>query len=182
MKKIIPVLLILFFVGGILQSCGNKATNEGNFTEINEFSVEPDSSTLYGNIKIAIKSVYFPASITSVVVKIASKKMYGIKLEPGQITGYVPGNDNPGKFSIEISTNKGNFLLKDAFEYKPLEYPLFKKMAAMGASYTHGFISMGLDWELQLHSPFAYVAKQAGAYFPQALLRKGILPPQPQKM
>ena len=179
MKKIGFIWILAGITGILLTGCGSETQQKENFILIKNFSVEPASSTLYGNIKITIHSTSFPPGITSVVVKIADNKLYEVEYKSGTITGFVQGNDKAGKYSIKIFTNKGNFLLKNSFEYLPLKYPMFRKMVSIGASYTHGFISMGLDWELQQYSPFAQVAKQAGAYFPQALVRKGILPPQP---
>ena len=176
LERFVKLLVLLSTAIITIYGCGKS--NSKKFIVVKNFTVVPDHSSLFGNIKIEIFSESFPAGITSVKVTIAGKPLYNLQYSGGKIEGYVEGNEKPGRFDIKVFTNRGNFLLPTAFKYEPLRYPAFRKMVAVGASYTHGFISMGLEWNLQLYSPFAQVAKQAGAYFPQALVVKGILPPQ----
>ncbi len=173
MKRVIVFLLILLLLG-----CGGNNGVPIKFRQLKNYSLSPTSTSLYGNVELNIHSTDFPAGITSVRVSIAGHDLYYAAYFGGTISGYTEGAEKGGAYPIYIYTNKGNFVIKNAFRYTSLKYPIFKKMVSVGASYTHGFISMGLDWKLQQYSPFAQVAKQAGAYFPQALIREGILIPQ----
>ena len=174
MKKIIGYYLILFFLL-INASCEQKTAEKQPENTVTNFTVTPNSSNMYGNIPIKITSNSFPLNGDKVVVYIGNSKMYNLSYAKGVITGYIEGSPISGKMAITVYVDDRKFVLKDAFEYKVLKYPLFKNMFAVGASYTQGFVSMGLNWRTQLHSPFAQLAKQVGAYFPQPLIKEGIL-------
>ncbi len=177
MKKVMLILMIFLFLGG----CEGTEVHQKNFIYMKNFEFTPTTVTLYGNKPFKIESLSFPSDITWVVVKISDRKAYNVRVNDDVIEGILPGLPSGGEYDVKIFTNKGNFILQNAIRYKPLNYPIFKRMVAIGASYTHGFVSMGINWQIQQYSPFAQVARQVGAYFPQALVRKGIIPPKDPK-
>ena len=165
------VLLILVLFASCRYSNDNEQKSVNN---IIEFSVFPNSSSLFGNIPIIIKSNFLPVYGDKVTAFIGKHKLYNLYYEKGTLSGFIEGAETPGVKDIVLLIDNRSFILKNAFTYKKLKYPLFKNMYSIGASYTQGFISMGLNRETQLHSPFALLAKQVGAYFPQPLLKKGV--------
>lgn len=170
-NRILVFLLVILFFG-----CNDSTVVKSeNINELNNFLVSPDSSNLFGNIIITIKSDSFPTAASKTTVYVGEHKMYNISYEKNTIKGYIEGSETAGKKAIVIYMDDDKYLLKNAFTYTDLYYPLFRDMYSLGASYTQGFVSMGLNWKTQLHSPFGQLARQVGAYFPQPLLKENIL-------
>ncbi len=162
----------LFFILGvfllILGGCGSERGAVSHYT----ITISPEKSTLFGNMPVTIKISNVGLS-SSLSISTCGRKFYNIEVSGSTIKAMLPGCPKPGWYSLEIESNGIKYYKNDAiYYYAPTTK--FTSFVAVGASYTGGFLNLGLNWRDQLHSPFAYVAKQAGAYFPQPLVKEGI--------
>ncbi len=164
--KILIVLFVL--LSAWLTGCGENQS-------VPEYTIEvvPNRTTLFGNIPVTI-SVSGVALFPDVSIATCGRKFYNVELLDGTtVRAMLPGCPESGWHSVSIYTHGKEYSAKNAiYYYTPTT--AFSSFVAIGASYTGGFINLGLNWVDQLHSPFAYVAEQAGAYFPQPLVKEGM--------
>ncbi|GEM_PF-3199386 len=175
-KKVLPAFLIVL-ISGIIVGCGGEKSEKPSYREIKNYSIFPTHGSLFGNYPIRITIPSWKSFSDNFVseIRVGPNIMYRFTFKNGVIEGYTQGSPEPGFVDIIITTREGIYRIKNGFKFDELRYPLFKNMVAVGASYTQGWISMGLRYDFQLHSPFSYLAKQAGAYFPNGLVKPGIL-------
>ncbi len=164
MKNRLIFLTLLFTI--FLASCGSSSPRPPL-----TFKVSPDKVTLFGNERIQVSVKNFPLS-EGIRAYICGHPLYDVRVTESGFTGNVPGCPEEGWQNLIIENGEEKIVLKRAVKFFS-PYPLFRSFTSIGASYTAGFINLGLDKEDQLFSPFAQVARQAGAYFPQPLIKDG---------
>ncbi len=167
------LLMLLFFL--VLPECGKEEKIKNNQPiVIKDAVIFPPHGSLFGNYHVTITSDTI-GKIKVEKVYIGKNEMYLFTQKGNTITGYTQGSPEEGKVDIKIIGDGKTYTIPEAFSFDKLKYPLFKRMVAVGASYTQGWINMGLTRDFQLHSPFAYVAREAGAYYPNGLVKPGVL-------
>ncbi len=175
MKRLsIFILPLLLFSILIISSCSEETTTTVGYREITDATIFPDHGSMFGNYPMTITAPILQNK-TVLEIKVGENTMYKFQQKGDTIIGYTQGSPNSGPADIIIKTEDGTYLVKDAFTFDPLKYPALEKMVAVGASYTQGWISMGLNIDYQLNSPFSQLARHIGAYFPNGLVKPGIL-------
>ena len=87
----------------------------------------------------------------------------------------VQGEAAPGPQVVTLTDAAGAQVLSDPLTYQAPSHPAFRKVVAFGASLTQGIQSAGISQDSQLNSPAVQLVGQTGAFFPLALLRRGLL-------
>ena len=173
LNKILYILFVIFLINGCHSSEGDF--NKNNGIEIKEYSVVPDSGSMYGNYSVKIKTDVLPANVKNLDVFIGNNKMYQYLYENNIITGMTQGSSVSGYVDIIIIADGVKYIIKNGFKFNSNNYPEFVTMVSVGASYTHGWVNLGVKKDFQLSSPFAQLAKHLGVYFPQSFIKDNIL-------
>ena len=162
-------LILLFIFGFLLASCNSNNVSK-RYIDAN---ISPHEISLFGNEEVKIIINDDIQLLPDVTLNVCHNNVYNLSVTGNIITGMVPGCPEAGIYPIKLFTGGKEYITNEKIKYfSPT--PQITSLVAVGASYTGGFINLGLNWLDQLHSPFAYVAKEAGAYFPQPLVKKGI--------
>ena len=162
----VGILIFSFFL--FLDSCGKEKVRI-RAPIIKQFA--PREVTVFGNVpfKITFKG-YSPSS--NIKLSVCKRDFYNVAVSGNMVYGYIPGCEEEGNYTVTVA-DRGHRWNYDGIVKFYAPFDKFNSFVAIGASYTAGFLNLGLNWLDQLHSPFAYVAEQAGAYFPQPLIKEG---------
>jgi len=196
MKKIDRTTIItgitgFFFMAIILSGCGtsNSSVNRGYENVCKSFesgvqliSISPVKGPQFGDRQVDAVIKNFNAGFTPTVY--LGNKARGIMVTSQSnnnevsISFTTAGTPTTGTYPLVIANDSGSCAyFANAYTYEPPVSDQFKTFVAVGASYTAGFQSDSYNEVSQLNGPAAWVARQAGAYFPIPLIKMPGMPP-----
>ena len=162
-------LILLTTFAFLLAGCNSNGVSNRYI----DAKIFPHEISLFGNEEVKIIINDEIQLLPDVKLTVCNNNFYNLSITGKTLTGMIPGCPEAGIYPIKLFTGGKEYIINEKIKYfSPT--PQITSLVTIGASYTGGFINLGLNWLDQLHSPFAYVAKEAGAYFPQPLVKKGI--------
>jgi hypothetical protein len=143
-----------------------------------ELAVEPSRLSAFGNDPVYIQSSAFAFDQTALpAVSLASRLCLDVALvDDGRLRCLPQGSPESGPVWLSV---RGENERVQAFGLLHLDAPqdrLFDRFAAIGGSWTAGMQSGSLTPDGQRTGVAAWLARQAGAYFPMPLLKRPGLP------
>lgn len=147
-------------------------------------SITPDQGTQFGDQQVAAVITGIDASFTPTTIFLGNKvRGVSVTSRSGNelsVSFTTAGTPTAGTYPLVLADSSGTCAnAADAYRYSPPVSSAFKTFVGYGASGTAGFQSDSYNEAAELNGPAAWVARQAGAYFPIPLFRMPGIPPAP---
>ena len=192
MQKISFTFFCLFAAAAAISGCAGSSTSPNPYAGICKSSVggiqlvsiSPDQGTQFGDQQVTAVIKAAGVSFTPALVFLGNKaRGVTVTAQPGNelsVSFTTAGTPTAGTYPLVIATGMSACAyLPDAYRYNPPASSAFKTFVGYGASGTAGFQSDSYNEAAQLNGPAAWVARQAGAYFPIPLFKMPGIPPAP---
>ncbi len=147
-------------------------------------AIAPDRGTQFGDQQVTAVISDVGPSFTPTAVFLGNKaRGFTVTARSGNelsIAFTTAGTPTPGTYplvAVDISGTCAD--IENAYTYTPPVSSAFRTFVGFGASGTAGFQSGSYNGTAQINSPAAWVARQAGAYFPIPLFKMPGIPPAP---
>jgi hypothetical protein len=135
----------------------------------------PSHASLFGQVDVTLTGdVASLGDIQSVTV--GGIAAYDLRATSSSLTVTLQGAPTPGPVAVSVQGSLGSSLHENAFTYDPPVAGVPLLWASFGASYVHGFVSMGLDKYTQTHGLAGDIAGSAGFFLGPSLVIDGLLP------
>ncbi len=192
MKKVLSALFYAFLAAIAVSGCSGRSSPQNPYTRICKnfvagtrlVSLSPDQGTQFGDQRVAAVIDGVPGSFTPTTIYLGNKAR-GVTITSqsgnGLSVGFTTaGTPTAGTYPLVVEDGSGNCIYAaNAYTYTPPVSSAFRAFVGFGASGTAGFQSDSYNEAAQLNGPAAWVARQAGAYFPIPLFRMPGIPPAP---
>ncbi len=186
------VALLLLSITLLVQGCGNNSSSSidsryaGVCTSlasgIQLMSISPTTGPLFGDQQVTAVIRGTAPGFTPTTVYLGNKARWLTTFTQPHgsmtITFTTAGTPTAGTYPLVMANGLSTCAyLAGAYTYEPPVSSAFKTFIAVGASYTAGFQSDSYNEIAELNGPAAWVARQAGAYFPIPLFKMPGVPP-----
>lgn len=176
MKSFRTLLVVVSLVVMAVAGCGSSGSSAPRLV-----SLSPVQGPQFGDQQVtAVIKNYNPGPNPVIYL---GNKARSIIVAPQfggvSITFTTAGTPTAGTYPLIIENTAGSKIsFTNVYTYYAPVSRYFKTFVAMGASYTAGFQSDSYNEAAQLNGPAAWIARQAGAYFPIPLIKMPGLPPE----
>ncbi len=193
MRKTVCVPMCLLLAAAALSGCsGGGSSTQNRYASVCKsyvsgaslVGIAPDQGTMFGDQRVTAVVQGLASSFTPVAVYLGNKAR-GFTAAPQSGGGLTvsfttAGTPTPGTYPLVLVSGAGMCAsVPNAYTYQPPVSGAFRVFVGYGASGTAGFQSASYNEDAQLHGPAAWVARQAGAYFPIPLFKVPGIPPAP---
>ncbi len=189
-RTVFSVVLAAAFAGTI--GCSNHGSSQNPYAAVcrgfipgvQAVSISPDRGTQFGDQRVTAVIKGVDASFTPTTVYLGNKAR-GVTVDSYQgneitFSLTTAGTPTAGTYPLVAVNSSGQCAsVPDAYTYIAPVSSAFRTFVGYGASGTAGFQSDSYNEAAQLNGPAAWVARQAGAYFPIPLFKMPGIPPAP---
>ena len=182
----------LFAAAAAISGCAGRSASQSPYaglckssvSGIQLVSISPDQGTQFGDQQVTAVIKAAGVSFTPALVFLGNKaRGVTVTAQAGNelsISFTTAGTPTAGTYPLVIATGMSACAyLPNAYRYNPPVSGAFRTFVGYGASGTAGFQSDSYNEAAQLNGPAAWIARQAGAYFPIPLFRMPGIPPAP---
>ncbi len=191
MGKLTYVSSLLILGTMVLSGCSGSSSSSNPYADVctnavsgvQLVSLSPSRGTLFGDQQVTAVIMEHGPAFTPTTVYLGNKaRDFTVSAQQGNeltISFTTAGTPTAGTYPLVLANAFSTCAeLGNAYTYEAPVSSYFKKFVAMGASYTAGFQSDSYNEVAQLNGPAAWIARQAGAYFPIPLIKMPGLPPE----
>ncbi len=136
-----------------------------------DFVVEPAEGSMAGYYTLSVETELQPTEVW-----VGDNRAYDVVSDGSTLQFTTVGAPEPGPVDVVLVGDGERQRIAEGFEFLPAA-PGFETYVAVGASLSQGVQGGVPTQHGQIHSPPRFIARQAGAYFPLPLLKKGLFPP-----